>query len=36
VGPNTWDFDAGNLTPGIYSLVVQSPNQMASALFIKQ
>jgi PKD repeat protein len=36
VGPNNWDFDVSNLTPGVYSLVVQSPNQVASALFIKQ
>lgn len=35
-GPNNWDFDVSNLTPGVYSLAVQSPNQVASALFIKQ
>jgi PKD repeat protein len=36
VGPNNWTFDASSLMPGIYSMVVQSPNQLASALFIKQ
>jgi hypothetical protein len=36
VGPNNWTFDASSLLPGIYSMVVQSPNQLASALFIKQ
>ena len=36
VGTNNWDFDVSNLSPGIYTMVVQSPNQLASALFIKQ
>ncbi len=36
VGPNTWNFDVASLVPGVYSFVVQSPNQLASALFIKQ
>lgn len=35
VGSNTWTFDLSTLTPGVYSMVVQSPNQLASALFIK-
>lgn len=35
-GTNVWDFDVSTLLPGVYSLVVQSPNQMASAIFIKQ
>jgi PKD repeat protein len=35
-GPNNWDFDLSSLLPGIYSFVVQSPNQLASAIFIKQ
>ena len=36
VGPNNWDFDVSALLPGMYSLVVQSPNQLASALFLRQ
>jgi len=36
VGANNWDFDLSNLLPGIYSFVVHSPNQLASAIFIKQ
>ncbi len=35
IGPNNWDFDLSNLTAGVYSFVVQSPNQLASAIFIK-
>jgi PKD repeat protein len=35
IGPNNWDFDVANLTPGVYSLVIQSANQQASAIFIK-
>lgn len=35
-GINNWDFDVSNLLPGIYTLLVQSPNQQSSALFIKQ
>ena len=36
VGANNWDFDLAILLPGIYSFVVQSPNQLASAIFLKQ
>ena len=36
IGSNVWDFDLTTLTPGIYSFVVQSPNQLASAIFLKQ
>jgi hypothetical protein len=36
VGPNNWDFDLSSLLPGVYSFIVQSPNQLASAIFIKQ
>lgn len=36
LGTNVWDFNLGNLLPGMYSLVVQSSNQLASAVFIKQ
>jgi PKD repeat protein len=35
VGPNNWNVDLTTLIPGIYSFVVQSPNQLASAIFIK-
>ena len=35
VGPNTWNFDLSSLLPGIYSFSLQSPNQLASAIFIK-
>jgi hypothetical protein len=35
VGPNNWNHDLSNLIPGVYSYVVQSPNQLASAIFIK-
>ncbi len=34
-GPNTWTFNLTPLVPGVYSMVVQSPNQLASAVFIK-
>jgi PKD repeat protein len=34
-GSNTWGFDLGTLMPGIYTFTVQSPNQLASAVFIK-
>lgn len=34
-GPNTWDFNVGDLLPGVYTCIVQSPNQLASAIFIK-
>jgi PKD repeat protein len=35
VGPNNWDFDLSNLNTGVYSMVVISPNQFASAVFFK-
>ena len=34
-GPNNWDVELATLLPGVYSFVVQSPNQLASAIFIK-
>ncbi|HEX4877332.1 MAG TPA: PKD domain-containing protein [Chitinophagaceae bacterium] len=36
VGSNTWIFDLSTLTPGVYSFTLQSPNQLASAIFLKQ
>ena len=36
VGGNNWDFDVASLVPGPYLFTVQSPNQLASALFLKQ
>lgn len=36
IGANNWDFDLANLPPGPYLFSVQSPNQLASALFLKQ
>jgi PKD repeat protein len=36
VGTNNWTHELANLVPGMYSYVVQSPNQLASAIFIKQ
>ncbi len=36
VGPNNWSFDLHNLLPGMYSFILQSPNQLASAIFMKQ
>jgi hypothetical protein len=36
LGPNRWNFETTGLLPGIYSLSVQSPDQFASAIFIKQ
>jgi len=35
VGPNNWDFDLSTLGTGVYSMVVISPNQFASAIFFK-
>ncbi len=35
VGPNNWNVDLVTLMPGVYSFVVQSPNQLANAIFIK-
>lgn len=34
-GVNNWDFDVTALISGAYTLYVQSPNQLASQLFIK-
>ena len=36
VGTNTWTFDLTGLPAGLYSLVVQSPSQFATAIFLKQ
>lgn len=36
VGANTWTFDLGGLQTGVYSMVVQSANQFATAIFFKQ
>jgi PKD repeat protein len=36
IGANNWDFDVSSLAPGPYLFSVQSPNQLASALFLKQ
>jgi len=36
IGSNTWEFTLSDLMPGAYSLVVQSANQFASAIFFKQ
>jgi hypothetical protein len=35
VGSNNWDVDLSSLLPGIYSFVLQSPNQLSSAIFLK-
>ncbi len=35
-GPNAWDFDLSGLLPGIYNFIVQSSDQLASSLFLKQ
>jgi hypothetical protein len=35
-GVNNWEFDLANLAPGAYLFTVQSPNQSASAIFLKQ
>lgn len=35
-GNNSWDITVGDLPPGIYLLSVQSPNQQASTMFLKQ
>ena len=34
-GPNTWGIDLTTLMSGIYTFIIQSPNQLASAIFIK-
>lgn len=36
VGMNTWDFDLSSLPAGVYSVIVQSPHQLATAIFFKQ
>ncbi len=35
IGPNNWDMIVTDLLPGVYTCIVQSPNQLASAIFIK-
>lgn len=35
IGSNNWDLDLATLLPGVYTLVVQSPSQLSSAIFIK-
>jgi PKD repeat protein len=35
-GINNWDFDVAALTTGIYSVIVQSTMQFATAIFFKQ
>ena len=35
IGANNWDLDVATLTPGAYTLYIQSPNQLSSQLFIK-
>jgi len=35
VGPNTWTHDLTILPTGVYSYNVQSPNQQASIIFLK-
>lgn len=35
-GINNWDFEVAALTTGIYSVIVQSPLQFATAIFFKQ
>jgi hypothetical protein len=35
VGPNTWTHDLSNLLSGVYSYNIQSPNQQASVIFLK-
>lgn len=35
-GANNWEFETSGLTSGVYSMVVQSGNQVASAVFFKQ
>lgn len=34
-GINNWGFDLGILTPGMYSFVVQTPNQVVRVMFLK-
>jgi PKD repeat protein len=35
-GQNNWDIDLSSLPPGLYSMVVHSPSQIANAVFFKQ
>ena len=35
IGANTWNLDVSIIIAGAYTLYIQSPNQMASQLFIK-
>lgn len=34
-GINNWEFNLGILTPGIYTFIVQSPNQAVRVMFLK-
>jgi len=34
-GANNWEFDVSTLPAGAYTLYIQSPNQLASQIFIK-
>jgi hypothetical protein len=36
LGINTWDFNLSTLPTGLYSVIVQSPHQLASAIIFKQ
>jgi hypothetical protein len=36
IGVNNWEFDLSTLLPGTYLFTIQSPNQQASAIFMKQ
>jgi PKD repeat protein len=36
IGVNNWDFDVASLLPGTYLFTLQSTNQLASAIFLKQ
>jgi len=35
-GNNNWDLDLSTLPSGVYTFAIQSPNQLASAIFFKQ
>jgi PKD repeat protein len=35
-GTNNWEFEVGSLPTGIYSVIVNSPNQQANGIFFKQ
>lgn len=36
VGNNNWDFDVSTLPVGVYTVLVSSPHQLASAIFFKE